>query len=159
MPSYEYSFAHKAFVKLCSCCQILTVGTDSHDESVLIFQEHFSPAGPTSGMADGMQSRCHICNTRSRRDLGITRPEIEEMFKKQDGKCAICQKEISIKRHASADVQAHVDHDADTHTVRELLCGPCNRGIGCLGHDPIRLGRAADYIERHTQVVPFKRRA
>jgi len=161
MPSYEYNLQHKAFIKQCSCCKEITVGSDNLEESLKIFEDVFAPAGPSSGMADGMQSRCWMCNTRSRRELGVTRNQLEEMWKKQNGKCAICELEISIKRRAGVDVHAHVDHNNNTGNIRELLCGNCNRGIGIFKHNPKLLTQAANYVRKHepqSDVIPLRRR-
>lgn len=43
----------------------------------------------------------------------------------------------------------HVDHDHNSGKVRELLCGDCNRMLGCSHDDPTTLRRAAEYLERH----------
>ena len=43
----------------------------------------------------------------------------------------------------------HVDHDHRTNSVRGLLCGSCNRGIGLLQENPKHLYRAAQYITDH----------
>jgi Recombination endonuclease VII len=69
-----------------------------------------------------------------KRLYGITLADYERMFKKQKGRCAIC-KEKSRKR-------LQVDHDHLTKEVRRLLCGPCNRGMGCF-RDNLRILRGA----------------
>lgn len=157
MPAYEYSLKQKAFVKVCSCCKTAFVGNTSVDESLVIFQADFGISNGKAQTADGLQSRCRMCNTRSRRELGITRSIIEEMFLAQNGKCDICTKDISIEKGAPADIHAHVDHDTTTGKVRALLCGGCNRGIGIFQHSPDILRRAVAYLEKH-QVIPFRRR-
>lgn len=43
----------------------------------------------------------------------------------------------------------HVDHDHSTGAIRGVLCGGCNRGLGCFVDNPSRMRSAADYIERH----------
>ena len=67
---------------------------------------------------------------------GVTQEAIEDQEALQKGRCAICGDDVSL----------HVDHDADTGKVRGLLCGPCNRGIGMLKHDPDILMDAARYL-------------
>lgn len=58
----------------------------------------------------------------------------------QDGCCAICGRD---------DLRLNIDHDHETGAFRGLLCGHCNRGIGCLKDSPRALRNAADYIEKH----------
>lgn len=42
-------------------------------------------------------------------------------FEKQQGKCKICDKEMTLP---------HVDHDHNTGKYRGLLCVACNNGLG-----------------------------
>lgn len=156
MPAYEYSFEHKAFIKECSCCKNITIGTDENESSYKVFCETFPQSNGSSGMADGLQSRCWECNNSKRRELKITRSKIDELYLEQNGQCAICRNDISVRRSVSADVHAHVDHDKETGKVRGLLCGNCNRGIGCLKHNIVVMESAIRYIGKHT-VIPFKR--
>lgn len=157
MPSYEYSHKHGAFVKECSYCRNITIGTADNEESLKIFSEVFAPSNG-SDSADRLQSRCWFCNNSKRRALGITRDFLEEQWLAQKGKCSICTKDISLKRNVGTDVHAHIDHDDVTGKVRELLCGNCNRGIGIFKHSPELLKAAATYLIKHNgTILPFKR--
>lgn len=49
--------------------------------------------------------------------------DYNRLFKEQDGKCAICEKEKKLA----------VDHDHETEKVRGLLCLDCNTSLGKLG--------------------------
>lgn len=158
MPSFTYNHTRRAFIKQCSCCKEVTRGTTNREESIAIFEKVFMSSGPSSGAADGMQSRCWFCNNSKRRYLGITREWLEQTHKDQNGQCAICQKEISIRKDTSADRHAHVDHDENTGKIRELLCGNCNRGIGLFKHDPQLLIKASEYVKKHEVIVLLKRR-
>jgi hypothetical protein len=42
----------------------------------------------------------------------------------------------------------HVDHDHVSGRVRGILCFGCNRALGYVADDPIRLHRLADYLEQ-----------
>ena len=77
------------------------------------------------------------------RNYGLKPGQYDEMVKAQGGACAICGTTDSGGR------KWHVDHDHETGKVRDLLCSPCNLGIGKMQDDPARLRAAADYIERH----------
>jgi len=89
---------------------------------------------------DGLRNECKICTcvaqnkrydydyTRARcllRDYGITINNYNEMFKEQQGCCAIC------RRHQSEFEEALcVDHNHETKKVRGLLCRACNSQLG-----------------------------
>lgn len=69
------------------------------------------------------------------------------LFEKQGGKCAICGADHCGGRW---NARFHVDHNAETGTVRGLLCNKCNRGLGLFNDHPERLRNAAKYLESFT---------
>lgn len=69
---------------------------------------------------------------------GLSVQEYETMLSVQFGLCAICK----------TNPAEHVDHDHGTRLVRGLVCGGCNRGLGCFEDDPKRMREAANYILR-----------
>lgn len=159
MPRYSFSQELKAFVKQCSCCKETFVGVKGVVESLKIFEQHFGVENQAYRSADGLRHWCRVCNTRSRRELGVDRVRITQMFAAQEGKCAICKNEISITKHAGHKVRAHTDHDDVTGEVRDLLCGNCNNGLGMFNHNPEVLNRARDYLHKHMKVISIGRRA
>lgn len=157
MPRYHFDSALNSWVKECSCCHEVTVGKKDLKDSIVIFAEMFSESnGSAAGMADNFQSRCWICNSAKRRELNITRPQIEAMMKVQDGHCVICDWKLSIARNALQADKANVDHDKESGQIRALLCGNCNRGIGLMLHDSDTLHRAADYCNHHNKIIKFR---
>ena len=76
-------------------------------------------------------------------DFGITLEEYNEIFVRQNGKCAICGKhQIEFKRALC------VDHCHETGNVRGLLCLGCNTGIGSLNDDIENLNCAIIYLTK-----------
>ncbi len=74
--------------------------------------------------------------------FGITPQDYDRIYDNQKGCCAICGvHQFELKR------KLDLDHDHETKTIRGLLCGNCNRGIGNLKDSPVLLRRAADYLE------------
>ena len=71
----------------------------------------------------------------------------EEMYKAQNGACAIC-KDINTSGRKLA-----VDHNHNTGVIRGLLCSRCNLGIGQFKDDEDLLKIASDYIEFHKNKV------
>lgn len=80
---------------------------------------------------------------RLNRYFGITIEQYEDLLKKQDGKCFICQKPPN-GRHLA------VDHDHHTGEIRGLLCTFCNRQVIGRLRDPDLLQRAVDYLRQGT---------
>jgi len=149
MAQYFFYAEINKWVKQCSRCFEVTTGTSDEAESFVIFQTMFARGETT----DGLTNRCWMCGGR-RSQIGATRQIVEQLFKKQNGKCGICSEDITLLRGASNI--AHVDHDKKTGVIRELLCGQCNTGIGLFYHDPAKLRAAAVYCERHDKVVQLR---
>jgi hypothetical protein len=59
---------------------------------------------------------------------GMTEKEVINMYEMQNGKCAICLKDIQWKQHGHDKVC--IDHHHITNKVRGLLCDTCNKGLG-----------------------------
>jgi hypothetical protein len=82
-----------------------------------------------------------IAAERLRRfQYGLEPAEYEAMLVAQSGRCASC---------ADPMISPQVDHCHKTGSVRELLCGLCNRAAGHLQDDASRCRALADYLERH----------
>lgn len=80
---------------------------------------------------------------------GITKDQWQDMFKSQDGTCAICkQPETLFDSKLQKTRKLSVDHCHKTGRVRGLLCGKCNKGIGLLNEDPTLLSNAIDYLNQ-----------
>lgn len=89
---------------------------------------------------------------------GISLEDFDEMYRRQDGRCAICRRpEAELRgRHT----RLCVDHNHDTGAVRGLLCAECNLGIGALRGDdgPELLQRAVEYLSELRVALPPRRR-
>ena len=76
---------------------------------------------------------------------GLVPEEWQEMWDRQEGKCASCGDPLKTGTGGCA-----VDHDHITGRVRELLCTPCNIGLGLYRDSPERLEQAAQYLLKHS---------
>lgn len=76
-------------------------------------------------------------HTSQIKKLGCSKKEYYKMMELQNERCAICRRQDKIR--------LAVDHDHETGKIRGLLCGTCNRGLGCLGEKNLR--QAIAYIE------------
>ena len=115
----------------------------------------------------GMNKRvmCYICqpiggdrkitdrNKHMKHKYGITLAEFGKMYKKQDGKCAICTNPIRFTGdHMKAGATCNgedpcVDHDHETGAVRGLLCFRCNTALGHVRDDVNILKSMINYLE------------
>ncbi len=68
----------------------------------------------------------------------------EELFKEQDGVCAICKQPEQSKRYKTLCV----DHNHDTEQIRGLLCSTCNRALGLFKDSKEVLNKAIQYLEK-----------
>ncbi len=88
---------------------------------------------------------CKIC----RRDYdwqycyGISPEQYFEIYKKQDGKCKICGKELPDGQYLV------VDHNKETGEVRGLLCKDCNIGLGLFREQKEVMKKAVDYLKEN----------
>lgn len=73
------------------------------------------------------------------RMYGMTLEDYEELFKAQNGSCAICD---------ANDRKLCVDHDHDTGEVRQILCEQCNYALGLLGERADVAEAMAIYIRK-----------
>jgi hypothetical protein len=74
-----------------------------------------------------------------KKKYGISWSDYEEMYERQEGRCAICKKEEDDRSLA-------IDHCHTTGKVRGLLCGSCNRALGLLKDDPELIEQAKEYV-------------
>lgn len=68
------------------------------------------------------------------RRYGITKPEYDDLYEKQDGKCPLC------RCHLLHDIDTCIDHDHDTGEIRGILCRMCNMVVSKFEDD--------DYADR-----------
>lgn len=87
-------------------------------------------------------SKEHSWKKAGIKNMNMTR--YRELYKKQEGKCAICKKHSALFKR-----KLNVDHNHQTGEVRGLLCDSCNRGIGYLRDSIELLQSAKDYLICH----------
>lgn len=81
---------------------------------------------------------------------GITIEQYQEMLNRQNGNCAICEQQETVIDGRSGKVRTlAVDHCHSTKKIRGLLCGSCNKAIGCLKDSLELLQKAYKYLEKN----------
>lgn len=76
-----------------------------------------------------------------KKDFGMTLENYSSLFERQNGLCAICQKEEKKKRLS-------IDHDHKTKKVRGLLCSQCNSAIGLFSDNIVLMKNAIAYLKK-----------
>ncbi len=77
----------------------------------------------------------------------FTTDDYEALYASQDGKCAVCGRDIRLYGTNRNDGDACVDHSHGTGSVRGLLCRRCNLGIGFLGDNAEMVSKALSFLE------------
>lgn len=81
------------------------------------------------------QRRYHL-----RRKYGFDQAEFQARLVSQGGKCACC---------GASGMELVVDHCHARDRVRELICQPCNKMLGCAEDDVTRLEKSIAYLKKH----------
>lgn len=106
------------------------------------------------GAFHGTGNVCIRC--RQVRHFGLNAAQWEAQLAEQGGRCAVC-----LTDSPGGHGWWHTDHDHACcamsrntcgQCVRGILCSACNTAIGLLMDDPVRLRRAAAYLESYTGV-------
>lgn len=85
---------------------------------------------------------CQKCHRLQQR-YGVYAQEILTLARKQDGRCAICQRNMTDFK---------VDVDKETGNILGLLCASCCRGIKYF-RDPTVLQHAQEYASRPPAII------
>lgn len=86
---------------------------------------------------------------RYERTYGLSLKDFSILLQTQNNQCRIC---------GISDPKGHgwvVDHCHKTDTVRGVLCGNCNVGLGHFQDNVELLRKAANYIERHCEQFKY----
>lgn len=85
------------------------------------------------------------------RTYGLSLEGFETLLAAQGGLCAICRvdmESLADSPFGKPRTGVCVDHNHDTGKVRGLLCSACNKAIGLMKDNAVRLRAAADYLDR-----------
>jgi len=100
------------------------------------------------------KDRENIRNRNIRWKYGIEYSDLLDMYKSQDGKCAICNIDMDLfyQDGETKHTVCHVDHNHNTDIIRGLLCSECNTGLGKFKDNVDFLQSAIDYLEETINV-------
>jgi hypothetical protein len=91
-------------------------------------------------------NRKALSDRERKRKFGITPERYSEIFKTQNGLCAICKHPETATRLGKVK-SLSVDHCHTTGKIRGLLCSDCNTGIGKLKENKNIFLLAIQYLE------------
>jgi len=131
-------------VKICFTCKLEKPVTDFHRSKTRIYQRECKECNRIRKYKwhQTESGKLSSANTKLKRRFGITLDQFNEMYKKQEGKCLICNATESMLGHRLA-----VDHCHTTGKIRGLLCKSCNMGIGNLKENVDNLQNAIKYLK------------
>jgi hypothetical protein len=78
---------------------------------------------------------------------GMTQEEYVNLWAKQDGKCAICDRPDEKIGKRGYNTTLVVDHDHQTGQIRGILCRKCNSGLGMFEDSVESLRAAVQYLQ------------
>lgn len=114
---------------------------------------------------DGLQTYCRDCRRTEQtkwyfqRKYGMSLEERDRMLEEQDYKCAICNSKVKFRDkpvHGKSDLPkiqdnigtyAVIDHCHESETIRGVLCGHCNVGLGAFKDNIKSLRNAIKYLK------------
>lgn len=81
-----------------------------------------------------------------KKSYGMTQEQYDNMLVKQQGLCAICN-----KQQKAISRRLDIDHCHKTGKIRGLLCSKCNTALGLLNEDVEVFNKAVSYLSRRNQ--------
>lgn len=130
----------------CQCEQILPLGNFAKDRGKANVRcrpcdAQFRRSNPPAVKPHYKKSTEQIRRSNLKRLYGMSLEEYEKRVVEQEGRCAICVEPAE---------KLVVDHCHRKGSVRKLLCGGCNTGLGMFQDDPERMAKAIAYLTDHS---------
>lgn len=90
----------------------------------------------------------------TQKKYNINKEQFIELWNKQNGKCAICNKNMTMPENKRRQIMScvSIDHNHKTNITRELLCSSCNKGIGHFDENIDILQQAINYLKKHEKI-------
>lgn len=88
--------------------------------------------------------QCYPCKNGLER-YNMNRIDMVEMHVKQEGKCLLCSKPVTMFTRRKPD-SGYIDHNHETREVRGILCHPCNTSLGYIERAKINPDTIKEYL-------------
>lgn len=83
-------------------------------------------------------------------NYNLSEEEYNQLYTNQNGKCSICNKELSNRFLNKEGFKSAVDHCHKTGKIRSILCNLCNKALGAFKDDLTIVKEAVNYLETHS---------
>lgn len=97
---------------------------------------------------------CYSFEYRLRYEFGMTFEQHRTLWRKQEGRCAICGGQETWPSRSGKPKGLVIDHDSQSAVIRGLLCDDCNCGLGRFHDNPDLLRRAIQYLSENANINP-----
>lgn len=120
---------------------------DKYKEKIKVHQKNYRSKSTTKQKyreyylinKEKMITKCYF--SKLKKLFGITEKQYLQMLQEQENLCKICNNAFENRR------DTHLDHCHKTNTVRGLLCGACNKGLGHFKDNIENLQKAIKYLK------------
>jgi Uri superfamily endonuclease len=85
-----------------------------------------------------------------KRIYGLTLKQRDDLFAKQDHRCAVCK-----SAEPGTTKNWHIDHCHETNRVRGILCNHCNLMLGYAKDNETTLANAIEYLRKNALQVGY----
>ena len=121
------------------------------------------------GRGANNRAACYVCSSASgyapkkdrnknlKRSYGLTLFDFSNLYEKQQGCCAICNKKLCFTGVNARETKALslnepcVDHCHETGSVRGVLCWSCNIALGHVKDNVEILSKMIEYVQQHKE--------
>lgn len=136
-------------MKICNTCNVKKDETDFYVSNTYIYH-HCKQCNSEKSKAWYAKNKdvklASALKWHYKDKYGITLEQRQELFDKQNGKCAICSCEMHLDGNLNA-TQAVIDHCHSSGKIRGMLCNLCNQGLGHFKDKIEALEQAIKYLE------------
>lgn len=137
------SWAKKMTKRICSSCEENKPFSDFYKSSPGVCKECKLGYNRKWKAENADQQKNNLRRSALRRNFGITIEQYDEMFDRQKGCCAICE-----RHQDNFSKRLAVDHNHITGEIRGLLCNYCNHRVVGRHRDGDLLRKIADYVDQ-----------
>lgn len=129
--------------KLCLTCKGRRIRKNYEKSYGISLDKHLYRQGKKKKYPRKPKTKLQRRKEHIKHKYNLSIEEYEELFRKQDGKCAICGTSEN-----GSKINLDIDHDHLTGKIRGLLCNRCNRYLVAL-EDSEFLKNGLEYLSKN----------